>query len=185
MFDRLFDWLALKPHVVVDESERFQIPENATIRPRAPEFYPTYPLSKRVHHYEEKGAILRAIFGHPDIHDYLWNRAGGGIPRECCWVVQGAAVFANPHTNIIFAKALGTHDIFMRMSEEHASSFEHRIEDYVIEPIVDAFGCRWVRGQLKVEIDRLMLAAAYGDSKVAKTKSESSGEIKPQERPGS
>lgn len=162
MLRRLLKSLMLDPPVdeEVNELARFQIPANAaTLRPISPHA-PTYPRSKSVLRYEGKSAIMRRLDGHPDLHHYLWEEAGAEIPRECCWVIQATAAFANPETNIIFATVGGTHDLRIRLSDEHALSFA----DYDATPISGHSGFRWVSSSLKIEDDRAMLAMAYKDS---------------------
>lgn len=164
MFRRLFKSLILKPSVddEVDEFARFRIPENEAILTPTGAFAPTYPLSKCVRSYEGKRVIFRRIDGHPDLHDYLWNRAGASIPRECCWVIQAKAAFANPDTNIIFAIADGTHKLQIRMSKKHVAAFS----EYVSDTVDDAFNNCWIRSQLRTNDDRAMLAIAYADAKI-------------------
>lgn len=162
MLRRLLKSLTLKPPVddEIDELARFQIPENAAILTSPGAYAPTYPLSKSVRRYEGKYAIMRRIDGHPDLHDYLWERAGADIPRECCWVIRATASFANPETNIIFATACGTHDVRFRLSNEHAASFP----GYNTNAIEDRSGYCWICSRLQIEDDRAMLAMAFEDS---------------------
>ncbi|HUG71448.1 MAG TPA: hypothetical protein VMM76_27130 [Pirellulaceae bacterium] len=162
MLRRLFKSLMLTPPVddEIDEIARFQISENAAFLTPAGAYAPTYPRSKSVRRIEGKNAIMRRIDGHPDIHEYLWDRAGADIPRECCWVIRATATFANPETNIIFAASGGTHGIRIRMSEENASPFPG-----YTDPSSDHTGFRWLQSRLKLDDDRAMLAMAYEDSK--------------------
>lgn len=178
MFRRLFKSLTLQPQIDddIDEIARFRIPENAAFLTPTGAYAPTYPRSKSVRRYEGKHAIMRRIDGHPDIHDYLWERAGAEIPRECCWVIRATAAFANPETNIIFAAADGTHDVRMRLSDEHASSFP----EYDAALASDQFGFRWVRSRLKTDDDRAMIAIAYADSKITENATEQTDEREPE-----
>ncbi len=170
MLRRLFRSLILEPPVDddVDEFGRFQIQENASIMTPAGAFASTYPRSNSIRRREGKYAIMRPIDGHPDLHDYLWERAGADIPRECCWVIRGMASFANPDTNIIFATAAGAHDVRIRLSREHAESFSA----CDVNPSTDDFGFRWIHSQLRVDDDRAMLAMAFADSAVTPKKTE-------------
>jgi len=172
MLRRFFKSFILTPPVddEIDEIARFQIPENAAFLTPTGAWAPTYPRSKSVRRYEGRYAIMRQIDGHPDLHDYLWDRAGAEVPRECCWVIRATAAFANPETNIIFAAAGGTHGVRIRMSDKHASSFP----DYDTEPFSNHSGFLWIESRLRIDDDRAMLVMAYEDSKITQTKTEPS-----------
>ena len=171
MFGRMLRSLMLNPPVddEIDEISRFRIPQNAAFLTPPGPFAPTYARSRSVQRTETRDgvqyAIMRRLDGHPDIHDYLWDRAGADIPRECCWVIRAKAAFANPQTNIIFAAARGTHGLRVRLSEEHAARFP----DCELEPSSEQGGFRWVSSRLSLDQDRAMLALAYADSKFVVT----------------
>jgi hypothetical protein len=166
MLHRLRKWLAIESEVEdqTDEIARFRIAENATLLAPANTYPPTYPRSKAIRRGDGKYVVMREIDGHPDLHDYLWDRAGAEIPRECCWIIRARAAFANPDTNIIFATSRGTHDLRIRISDRRLSTFQ----DYDTEPSGDDPGFRCVRSRLRMDDDRAFLAMAYEDSKIRK-----------------
>ena len=116
MFRRLLKALTLEPPFEedIDKISRFLIPENSRLSTPRGAYSPAYARSQSAYKIEGKYGYSRQIDAHPDLHDYLWYRAGAEIPRECCWVIRATASFAHPDANIAFATTGGTHALLLR-----------------------------------------------------------------------
>lgn len=167
MFRRLIDPLMLPPPVSgpkfpapneadeIDEYRRFDIPANYGVLRRIPG-NPTYPYSKHIRRIEGRYAICRPIAGHPDLNHYLWFEAGKNVPLDCRWVVCGTASFADPDTNIIFARATGTHDFSVRVPRSVLPQFAElkwEVDHSMAESV-------WIHSRLRVDEDQRLLAIA-------------------------
>jgi hypothetical protein len=162
VFRKFFDSLKLElpRDKDPDELDRFRIPDNERHLARQTTFAPTYHRSRSVKEIQGRRAIMRPMEGRPDLHDYLWNRAGSGLPDSARWVIQGNASFAHPGTNVIFASAGGTHGFVVRVSRSNASKFP----DLMPECDDGANEFVWLNSRLNQEEDRRLLAAGFEDA---------------------
>lgn len=60
------------------------------------------------------GPYLR-LGTHPELVERLWDELGGGLPRDCRWVVYGAPALVHPDSGVVFAFAGGTHAYALRL----------------------------------------------------------------------
>lgn len=162
MFRKLFNSLKLEPprDEYPDELDRFRIPDNERYLARQTAFATTYHISRMCKEVQGRRAIMRPIDGHPDLHDYLWHRAGSGLPDSARWVIQGNASFAHPDTNVIFASSCGTHEIVVRVSRSHAAEFP----DLMPESDDGTSEFVWLNSRLFKEEDCRLLAAGFEDA---------------------
>ena len=160
MLHRLLKSLIPDP-LPIDEVESigdFIIPANDTILCQLHKFRPTYSYSERIKEIRERNAIIRQIDGHPDLHDYLWERAGEDLPCDARWIVRAQAAFAYPDTKVIFAIASGTHSIQIKIPVADMATFP---EIKQADPTPETGAPVWVKSRLNETEDKRLLQIAY------------------------
>jgi hypothetical protein len=161
MFRRILKSLILEPPVrdTVESIRKFDIPENDGIFRQLPRWFPTYSYANQIKKVPGHAAIAREIYGHPDMHDYLWHRAGADITPEARWIIRGAAAFAHPVTKIIFAINTGfIADIQIRIPISATDDFPGI---QILDNRAATGSCVWIRSRLIEEEDKQLLKLAY------------------------
>ncbi|QDU44447.1 hypothetical protein Mal52_29290 [Symmachiella dynata] len=160
MLHRLLKSLIPDP-LPIDEVESigdFIIPANDTILRPLHKFCPTYSYSERIKEIRGRNAIMRQIDGHPDLHDYLWERAGEDLPCDARWIVRAQAALAHPDTKVIFAIASGTHSIQIKIPVADMATFP---EIKRADPTPETGSSVWIASRLNEAEDKRLLQIAY------------------------
>lgn len=159
MFRRLFKSRTLEPpkRDDVDSTADFDIPENDIVLRQLHKFAPTYSYANRVKEIGGRFAIMHQIDGHPDLHEYLWQRAGADLPSDTRWIVRAHAAFAHPQTKIIFAIAGGTHSIQIKIPVSELDAFP---ELQLSEHNPTTGSSVWVQSRLNETEDKRLLQIA-------------------------
>jgi hypothetical protein len=160
MFRRLFKLLILEPPKpdTVESIGDFEIPENDVILRQLHKFAPTYSYANQIREIRGRNAIMRQIDGHPDLHDYLWQRAGAGLPSDTRWIIRAHAAFAHPNSKIIFAIADGTHSIQIKIPAFELGAFPELQPSHQAADIGSSV---WIASRLNEAEDKRLLQIAF------------------------
>lgn len=55
---------------------------------------------------------------HPDLVEFLWQALDASLPTRCAWIVHGRPALVRRSSGVLFAFALGTHSVWLRVPDE-------------------------------------------------------------------
>jgi hypothetical protein len=160
MLSRFFKSLMLEPPKTEDGESigAFGIPENDAILRQLNKSALTYSYDNQIKEIRGRVAIMRHIEGHPDLHEYLWQRAGADLPMNARWIVCGHATLVHPQTKIIFAIAQGTHSIRIKIPISELQAFPELLREVETDALHSS---AWVSSCLNENQDKQLLKIAF------------------------
>jgi len=117
-----------------------------------------FDIPDQIQEIRGRYAIARRIEGHPDVHNYLWHRAGAELPADTRWIVRAHAAIAHPKTRIIFAIASGTHSIQIKIPAFELNAFPE-LQPADCNREVNSFV--WISSRLNEGEDKQLLQIAF------------------------